>query len=154
SKDPATPTIIFLHDSLGCIKLWRDFPKRLCKLTGCNGLIYDRQGYGESSPVSAARNKDYLEKEADILSALIKRLALDRVILFGHSDGGSISLIAAAKHPEHIAAVITEGAHVFVESITLDGIRAAKGQYATTDLRQRLERYHGDKTDTVFSIWA
>ncbi|MEE1898569.1 alpha/beta hydrolase [Flavobacterium rakeshii] len=148
------PTIIFLHDSLGCIKLWRDFPEELGELTNCNILVYDRLGYGESAPfITIERDNDYLEKEADILNGLITLLQLKEVILFGHSDGASISLITAAKHPELIKGVIVEGAHIFVEEITLKGIREAEVAYKTTNLKERLQKYHGDKTDAVFMAW-
>lgn len=151
--DPARPTIVFLHDSLGCITVWRDFPERLCRTSNCNGLIYDRQGYGGSGPFTRERDQQYLEREAHALAQLLKQLGLSRSILFGHSDGGSIALIAAAKTPELISAVITEGAHVFVEEITLEGIRQAQKLFAETDLRKRIEKYHGDKTDGVISAW-
>lgn len=151
----SNPTIVFLHDSLGSIKLWRDFPNRLCSSTQCNGIVYDRQGYGESAPFSSqSRDLDYLEKEADVLIVLLKQLGIRRSVLFGHSDGGSIALLAAAKDPSLIFAVISEGAHVFVEEITLEGIRNGQEQYATTNLREKLIRYHGDKTNGVFSAWA
>lgn len=92
--------------------------------------------------------------EAEILSHLIAKLKLENVILFGHSDGGSIALIAAAKYPRLVGCAIVEAAHVFVEQVTLDGIRAMENAYETTDLRKRLERYHGDKTDTIFKAWT
>lgn len=149
------PTIIFLHESLGSVELWRDFPKKLGKLTQCNVLVYDRQGYGKSAPFSFAdRKTDYLEREADILKLLIEHWKLKDVILFGHSDGGSIALIAAAKYPSHIRGVITEGAHIFVEEITLQGIREAVKAFHATNLKQRLQKYHGDKTEAVFWAWA
>lgn len=149
------PTIIFLHDSLGCVHFWRDFPAKLCNSVRCNLVMYDRQGYGKSSPlVNHHRSNDYLEIEAEILDTLISKLALRNVILFGHSDGGSIALIAAAKYPRLVGCVIVEAAHVFVEQVTLDGIRAMANAYETTDLRKRLERYHGDKTDTIFKAWT
>lgn len=148
------PTIIFLHDSLGCIKLWRDFPEKLGELTNCNILVYDRLGYGESAPfIMIERDNNYLEKEADILNGLITALQLKEVILFGHSDGASISLISAAKHPEFIKGVIVEGAHIFVEDITLKGIREAAIAYKKADLKERLQKYHGNKTDAVFMAW-
>lgn len=146
-------TIVFLHDSLGCIPVWRDFPERLCALTHCNGIIYDRQGYGGSSPFTRERDLQYLEREADALAELMKKLGLSKVILFGHSDGGSVALLAAAKSPELVSGVVTEGAHVFVEQITLDGIRQAQKLFAETDLRQRITKYHGDNTDGVISAW-
>lgn len=149
------PTIIFLHDSLGCIELWRDFPEQVGALTHCNVLVYDRQGYGQSDPFAAVlRANNYMEQEADVLNLLLTKLNIYDAILFGHSDGGSIALIAAGKYPDRVAAVVTEGAHIFVEDITLHGIREAVAAYQTTNLKEKLEKYHGDKTDAVFSAWA
>jgi len=149
------PTIIFLHGSLGSIELWRDFPYMLGEMTDCNVLVYDRQGYGKSSPFTTiVRNNNYLEKEADVLRELWVKLQLENVILFGHSDGGSIALIAAAKYPAVVMGVITEGAHIFVEELTLNGIREAAKLYETTNLKERLEKYHGDKTSDVFHAWT
>jgi pimeloyl-ACP methyl ester carboxylesterase len=148
------PTLIFLHDSLGCIELWRDFPDKLGHATHCNLLIYDRQGYGKSDPFNKERKNDYLETEADILNLLMQQYKIKNAILFGHSDGGSIALIAAAKYPTLISGVITEGAHIFVEDITLNGIKKAVEAYHTTNLKERLEKYHGDKTEAVFWAWA
>lgn len=150
-----TPTIIFLHDSLGSTELWRDFPDQLCKATGCNMLIYERQGYGHSDPMAGPeRTKGYMEQEADTLLLLIKTLNSQRPILFGHSDGASIALIFAGKYPGEVSAVIAEAGHLFVEDITLDGIKVAVEQYKTTNLRSRLEKYHGDNTDTLFRAWT
>lgn len=150
----AHATIVFLHDSLGCIKLWRDFPEILASALSCNVLVYDRQGYGESSPFSRPRAKTYLEEEVDVLFDVLEKSGVQEPVLFGHSDGGSVALIAAAMRPDAVAAVITEGAHVFVEDITVAGIRNVAGQYATSNLKPRLEKYHGDKTDAVFRTWA
>lgn len=152
---PNQPTIVFLHDSLGCIELWRDFPEKLSELIQCNILVYDRQGYGKSCPFSCSkRDNDYLEKEGDILNNLLAYWKIDKAILFGHSDGGSIALITAAKYPEKIIGVITEGAHVVVEDITINGIEEAIKLYKTTDLKIKLERYHGNKTEEMFWAWA
>ncbi|MDL2319723.1 alpha/beta hydrolase [Alistipes sp. OttesenSCG-928-B03] len=149
------PTIVFLHESFGCIRHWRSFPAKLGEATGCTTLVYDRQGYGESDPFGAEkRTADYLEKEADVLAKLLDGLGLSDVVLFGHSDGGTIALLAAAKYPQKIRAVITEGAHVFVEEITLDGIRFAETLYRDSDLKKKLAYYHGDKTEEVFRRWA
>lgn len=149
------PTIIFLHDSLGCIELWRDFPAKLGEATNCNVLVYDRQGYGQSSPfTNAERDNSYMEKEADVLNLLIEKCGIKNAILFGHSDGGSIALIAAAKYPANIRGLITEGAHIFVEDITLKGISEAAETYRSTNLKERLQKYHGDKTDAMFWAWA
>lgn len=152
---PGQPTIVFLHDSLGCIELWRGFPKKLGELANCNVLVYDRLGYGKSGDFSTStRGNDYLEKEADVLREVLEMNNIDNAILFGHSDGGSIALIAAAKYPSPIQGVITEGAHVFVEEITLQGIREAVNAYHTTNLKEKLQKYHGDKTDGVFDAWT
>jgi len=153
-KDVNLPTIIFLHDSLGSVKLWRDFPEKLGELTNCNVLIYDRDGHGYSSPFSITeRPVNYLELGADVLFQLITKLNLKKVILFGHSDGATIALHCAAKYPENILSTIVEGVHVFVEEETLQGIREAKKALETTNLAERVSKYHGDKTKMLFEMW-
>lgn len=152
---PGRPTLVFLHDSLGCIRLWRDFPEKLAALTACNVLVYDRQGYGASCAFSyEKREKNYMELEADILKDLLHYWKIENPILFGHSDGASIALIFAGKYPQIPKAIILEGLHVFVEEITLQGIREAIEMYKTTDLKSRLEKYHAEKTDALFWAWA
>ena len=154
-KFPNRPVIIFLHDSLGCIELWRDFPEKLGELTQCNVLIYDRQGYGKSCGfIYEKRDNYYMELEADILNDLLEYWKIEEAILFGHSDGGSIALIMAGKYPEKIKGIITEGAHVFVEDVTIQGIKEAVELYRTTDLKSKLEKYHGDKTEAMFKAWS
>lgn len=149
------PTIIFLHDSLGCIELWRDFPQKLGELTQCNVLIYDRQGYGKSCPFSySKRDNLYLEQEADILNKLLNHWNIDKAILFGHSDGGSIALITAAKYPTKILGITTEGAHIFVEKVTIKGIEEAIVHYTKKDLKSKLEKYHANNTEEMFWAWA
>jgi len=149
------PTLVFLHDSLGCIELWRDFPQKLADAADCNFLVYDRLGYGKSEPASTnERNNDYMELEADFLHELLAELEQKNAILFGHSDGGSIALIAAGKYPKNIKAVIAEAAHIFVEDITLEGIEYAKSSYESLNMSERLAKYHGDKVDFVFSAWT
>ena len=149
------PTIIFLHDSLGSIQLWRDFPQKLAEAAQCNLLVYDRLGYGRSAAMlSPQRELNYLEKEADILNLLLEKLEIDDAILFGHSDGGSIALITAGKYPERIKAVVSEAAHLFAENITIQGIKEAMEAYKTTDLKERLERYHGDNVEFLFGAWT
>lgn len=152
---PERPTIIFLHDSLGCIKLWQDFPEKLGELTKCNILVYDRQGYGKSCSFSySKRDNYYMEQEADLLNELLDYWQIDKAFLFGHSDGGSIALITAGKYPDKIKGIITEGAHIFVEDVTINGIEEAIKLYKTTDLKSKLEKYHGNKTDEMFWAWA
>ena len=147
--------IIFLHDSLGSITVWREFPKMVSENTSHRCIVYDRQGYGHSDPFSkATRNSGYLEEQADFLISFLDQITVETCILFGHSDGGSIALIAAAKYPGRIQGIITEGAHVFVEDITLAGIREAKEMYRTTDLKTKLIKHHGDKVDALFTAWT
>jgi pimeloyl-ACP methyl ester carboxylesterase len=150
----SAPVLVFLHDSLGCVETWRDFPNAVAERVGLDAIVYDRRGYGRSSPFGPERRTPrYLEDEAEVLFALLDALAIEQTVLFGHSDGGSISLIAAATRPSRVRAIVTEGAHVFVEEITLAGIRDARAALASTDLASRLARYHGDKVAGVTSAW-
>lgn len=149
------PTLVFLHDSLGCIELWRDFPQRVADILQCNIFVYDRLGYGKSSAfVQAQRGLNYMEIEADTLMDVLDAQGIQSAILFGHSDGGSIALMAAAKYPDRIGGIMTEGAHIFVEDITLQGIRDAIRAYQTTNLPAKLAKYHGANTDAMFWAWA
>jgi pimeloyl-ACP methyl ester carboxylesterase len=148
------PVLIFLHDSLGATSTWRDFPRRLAERVQLRAMSYDRRGYGRSGPFGESpRTPAYLEDEAQVLVELIGALRIERAVLFGHSDGGSIALVAAAIAPKRIVSVVTEGAHVFVEERTLNGIREAQQTFATTDLARRLVRHHGDKVDRVVTAW-
>lgn len=149
------PTLVFLHDSLGCTQLWRNFPSELGKSVQCNVLVYDRLGYGKSFPMfTHERENNYMETEADILNDLLNELKIDHTILFGHSDGGTIALIAASKYPEKISAVICEAGHIFVEDITVQGVKDAWEVYRTTNLPERLAKYHSDKTEMMVKAWT
>lgn len=153
--DETQPTLVFLHDSLGCTQLWRDFPAKIAEATKCNVLIYDRLGYGKSEPMPTfKRPTNYMEWEADILNELLTQLKIEKAILFGHSDGGTIALLMASKYPEKIKSVIVEAAHIFVEDETLKGIYQAIESYKTTNLPERLAKYHGDKVETIFKAWT
>lgn len=149
------PVIVFLHDSLGCTQLWRDFPAKLSQATHCNILVYDRLGYGKSDPMlTHERPVNYMELEADLLNDLLAELHINNAILFGHSDGGTIALITAAKYPETVKAVICEAGHIFVEEVTLKGVYDAWDEYKTTNLPERLQKYHGDKVEMLFKAWT
>lgn len=149
------PVIVFLHDSLGCTQLWRDFPVKLLEATGCNILVYDRLGYGKSgSMLTHERPVNYMELEADLLNDLLAQLNINNAILFGHSDGGTIALITAAKYPERVKTVICEAGHIFVEELTLKGVYDAWDAYRTTNLAERLQKYHGDKVKMLFKAWT
>ncbi|CAA7386660.1 alpha/beta fold hydrolase [Chryseobacterium fistulae] len=149
------PTIVFLHDSLGCVQLWRDFPEQLAKATECNMLVYDRLGYGKSYPMPTfLRENNYMELEADVLNDLLDELNIKDAILFGHSDGGTIALIAASKYSKKIKAVICEAGHIFVEDITVKGVKNALEAYNTTNLPERLQKYHFDKVSMLVKAWT
>jgi pimeloyl-ACP methyl ester carboxylesterase len=149
------PWLVFLHDSLGCIALWREFPAQVAAACGCHALVYDRRGYGQSSAMTPApRPPDYHAQEVPDLWRVLDHYGIARAILVGHSDGGTIALLAAAQAPARVVGVITEGAHVLVEEVTLAGIRQAWQQYQTTNLPEKLLRYHGPKTDAVVRAWT
>lgn len=149
------PTIVFLHDSLGSVQLWRDFPEKLSAAAECNFLMYDRLGYGKSYPMlSHERDNNYMEQEADFLNDLLTELNINDAILFGHSDGGTIALITASKYPEKIKALICEAGHIFVEDITVKGVADALKAYQTTNLPERLQKYHGDKVEMIVKAWT
>ncbi|MEM7373573.1 MAG: alpha/beta hydrolase [Bacteroidota bacterium] len=147
-------TLIFLHEGLGSIEMWKDFPEQLCESIGMNGLLYDRQGHGRSDALSGSRKVDYLHREAwEVLPELIRDLKIESPIFVGHSDGGTIALLYAARYA-HTRAILTEAAHVKVESITLEGIRSAVRAFEQPQRRSLLARYHLDKTDALLHAWA
>lgn len=150
------PTLVFLHEGLGSIGQWKDFPTRLCQACALPGLVYERWGFGRSEPLTEPRRTDYLYYEAlDSLPVVLERCGIvEPPILIGHSDGGTIALLFAAAFPERPRAIITEAAHVFVEEVTLGGIRVVKELYETTDLRRKLALYHGPNTDAMFRGWC
>ncbi|MCZ7556586.1 MAG: alpha/beta hydrolase [Bacteroidia bacterium] len=150
-----SPTLLFLHEALGSVGQWKSFPKELCQATGCDGVVYDRIGHGQSSPMHKPRDLHFYQEEAEVvLPALLSALNIRRPLLLGHSDGATIALKFASSFPEAAVGVVSMAAHVIIEDITLDGIRDAQRLYTETDLRAKLTRYHGDKTDAVFSAWA
>jgi len=149
------PPLVFLHEALGCIDMWKGFPARLCQASGLNGIVYDRQGHGRSSPMHEKRPLDYLETEIrDTMPAVLDALGITKAAFFGHSDGGTMALLMAAQHPERVSCCVTEAAHVFVEEETRAGIQKAVKAYEDNDLKRRLEKYHGKKTDALFWAWA
>ena len=148
-------TLVFLHEGLGCIEMWRDFPQGLCNATCCHGIVYDRTGYGGSTAWPSDPGLRYMEIEADeVLPRLLQKLQIEDCVLVGHSDGGTIALNYAARDPEPLRAVVTLAAHAINEPVGIDSIRRARETFATGDLRQRLARYHGDNTDGAFRLWS
>jgi len=159
TSGPEAPLIVFLHEGLGSISMWRDFPDRLCEATGCRGLVYSRPGYGRSTPRAAgeAWGVDFLHRQAhEVLPALLEALAIDTRAsppwLFGHSDGGSIALLHAARFATRVAGAIVLAPHIMVEDLSVTSIAKARTAYLETDLRARLARHH-DEPDSAFWGW-
>jgi pimeloyl-ACP methyl ester carboxylesterase len=147
------PPIVFLHEGLGSVSMWRDFPARLCNEHGWRGLVYSRYGYGRSSPKPAAERwpTDFMHAQAhEVLPALFQALGVHRPWLFGHSDGATIALLYAARFD--VAGVVAVAPHVFVEDLSIASIERARHAYVSTDLRQRLARHHADP-DSAFRGW-
>ena len=159
ASHPQAPLVVFLHEGLGSVALWKDYPAKLCDAGGFCGLVYSRSGYGQSTPRSAHERwaMDHLRTQAtQDLPALLKALGVDTAErepwLFGHSDGGSIALMYAAAFPDAVAGIAVLAPHIVIETITLDSIRAAKVSYETTALRAGLAKFHGD-VDSAFYGW-
>jgi pimeloyl-ACP methyl ester carboxylesterase len=149
----AAPTLVFLHEGLGSATAWRGFPRRLAEKTGCGALVYSRIGYGSSPPAKLPRPISYMHDEAAILDEVMSDHGVREAILVGHSDGASIALIYAGRtQPGRLRGLILEAPHVFAEPSGIDSIAAMKVEYETTDLRQRLARYHTD-VDNAFRGW-
>lgn len=148
------PTLVFLHEGLGSVALWRDFPDKLARRLGAPALIYSRRGYGKSSALAGPRQPSFMHDEAlDVLPAILDQLRIERAILVGHSDGASIALIHAANHPGRIAGMVLMAPHVIVEPISVQSIAKITETYETSDLRTRLARYH-DHVDDAFLGWS
>ena len=152
------PTLVLLHEGLGCVALWRTFPDRLAKALGCPGIVYSRRGYGQSDGLNAGthhrRHARFMHDEAVVhLPALLDTLGIDNPLLVGHSDGASIALIHAATSGRPVAGVVLIAPHVFVEAVTVQAIAKIAESYETTDLRQRLMAYHLH-VDDAFRGWA
>ena len=161
----ACRTLVFLHEGLGSIAMWRDWPERLCQQLGCAGLVYSRQGFGQSDPVPQVRSPsgtscglrhgrllpDYMHREAlEVLPALLQALDIEQPVLLGHSDGGTIALIHASRFD--VAGCVVMAPHIMVEDISIQAITAAKEAYENGPLRQRLSPYHAD-VDCAFWQW-
>lgn len=147
------PPLVLLHEGLGCIAMWRDFPQEVAAATGCRVVAYSRPGYGSSDPYPESRTLRYLHREAEeMLPALLAALGIERPLLVGHSDGGSIALIFAGAFPAAPAGIFVMAPHEFVEEETLAGIRAAREMWVSTDWPTKLARYHRDAA-RVFSDW-
>ena len=155
SDDPVLPVVVFLHEGLGSVAMWKDFPHQFCKRHGLRGLVYSRYGYGDSTPRPADERwePDFMHRQAyEVLPALLIALGIERPWLFGHSDGGSIALLHAARFAENLRGVIVLAPHIFVEDISVASIRLARDAYLSDGMRERLARYHAD-VDSAFWGW-
>ena len=159
------PSLVFLHEGLGSVRMWRDWPTRLCAQLGCAGLVYSRQGYGQSDPVPDVRGPsgltlgqrhgrllpDYMHREAfEVLPALLLALGIERPVLLGHSDGGTIALLHASRFD--VSGCIVMAPHVMVEPVSLQAIAQARQAFEQGALRERLTPYHAD-VDCAFWQW-
>ena len=152
-EDSSWPAVVFLHEGLGSVAMWKDFPERFCAANGLRGVVYSRYGYGRSTPRPQPERwgPDFMHREArEVLPAFLDALGIERPWLFGHSDGGSIALLHAASHP--VAGVVAVAPHILVEDVSIASIEKAREAYATTDLRARLGAYHDD-ADSAFRGW-
>jgi pimeloyl-ACP methyl ester carboxylesterase len=148
------PTLVLLHEGLGCVGLWSDFPQKLQQATGCGVFLYSRAGYGQSSPVTLPRPLTYMQEEArDSLPALLDAIGFQRGLLIGHSDGASIAALYAGTHQDHrVGGLVLIAPHFFTEDMGIASIAEAKKAYDTGDLRARLARWHKD-VDNAFRGW-
>ncbi len=163
SEDTSAPLLVFLHEGLGSVSMWRDFPQALCEALQCRGLVYSRPGYGQSTPraTDAPLAPDFMHRQAfELLPALLQALGVNAGVdgasakpwLLGHSDGGSIALLYAARFPDQVAGAVVLAPHILVEEVSIASITEARTAYEQTDLRQRLSRHHAD-VDSVFRGW-
>lgn len=149
------PTFVLLHEGLGSLELWKDFPAQLATTCHASVLTYSRQGYGHSSAISLPRPLDYLSVDGpNELARLLDALALDQVVLLGHSDGASIALAYAARQDPRVRGVVALAPHVDVENACVEGVRHTVSAYACGNLRERLRAYHGDNLDGAFRGWS
>ena len=151
----ARPTLVLLHEALGSIGQWKTFPSDLAAACGLPVMAYERQGHGGSEALSLPRDPEYLRHEAEtVLPAVLAAAGIEKPVLLGHSDGATIALMFAAAFPNEISACIALAPHVMVEEITLAGIRDADAEPRAGEIRRRLARYHGNKTDELWRAWA
>lgn len=155
--DPQAPLLVFLHEGLGSLAMWKDFPQQLCAAAGLRGLVYSRPGYGRSTPRAPddAWGLDFMHRQAfEVLPALLQALGITgRYALLGHSDGGSISLLHAARFGDRVTRTLVVAPHIRVEALSVARIEQARMAYERTDLKARLGKYHDDP-DSAFYGWS
>lgn len=150
----AAPTLVFLHEGLGSLAAWRDFPAALAAATGLGALVYSRAGYGGSDPAELPRPVWFMHHEAEVLREVLDAAGVRDAVLVGHSDGASIAIIhAGSVSGIRVRALVLEAPHVFTEPEGLASIARIADTYRTTDLPRRLAKYHGDNTEGAFWGW-
>lgn len=159
STDAADPVVVFLHEGLGSIGLWKDFPQQFCAASGLRGLVFSRYGYGQSTPRPHAEKwpVHFMHRQAhEVLPLLFQELGIVKPWLFGHSDGASIALLYAARYPTAVSGIVVAAPHILVEDLTIASIEEARVTYLQQDsphcLRNKLGRYHAD-ADSAFWGW-
>lgn len=146
--------IVLLHDSLGCVELWRDFPERLAAATARDVIAYDRLGFGRSTPHPGGWSNHFIRDEAErFFHPVWQAMDTEHFIAFGHSVGGIMAASLASHYPSHCRALITESAQAFVEDRTLQGVHQARAAFAEPGQLDRLRKYHGDKATWILSAW-
>ena len=156
---PGVPVMVFLHEGLGSLSMWKDFPEQFCRRLGCLGLVFSRPGYGQSTARAADERwpVHFMHDQAgEVLPLFFDAIGLPAAAplpwFYGHSDGGSIALLYAARHPRAVGGLIVAAPHIFVEEVSIASIRATREIYRSTSLKQRLARYHADP-DSAFWGW-
>ena len=153
----SAPLVVFLHEGLGSVAMWKDFPRQLCEAGGFRGLVFSRPAYGRSTPRGPQETwgVDFMHQQAhEVLPAFFEALGIaEAPWLFGHSDGASIALLFAARFPERVRGLVLLAPHILVEDLTVENIERARQAYAITDLPQKLGRYHDDP-DSAFGGWS
>lgn len=150
-RPEAAPTLVMLHQGLGCVGMWEDFPEKLQAATGAGVFVYSREGYGQSSPVTLPRPLSFMHQEAQkTLPQILDTIGFQRGLLVGHSDGASIAAIYGGSHQDHrVGGLVLIAPHFIVEDATIAAIAAMRKAYDLTDLRARLGRWHADADATV-----
>jgi len=155
SPPDETMTLVFLHEGLGCVEMWKEFPAKLAKATGCGALVFSRLGYGRSDPCDLPRPIEFMHHDGlETLPKVLEAARIEECILIGHSDGGSIGLIYAGGTPaKPLKGLITLAAHVFCEDLSVQSIQAARERYLHSDLKPKLAKYHGNNVNCAFWGW-
>ncbi len=150
--DATTPSIVMLHEGLGSVDAWRDFPERVADTTGLGVFVYSRWGYGRSDPVTLPRPLRYMHDEAALIPEVLGAAGVRDAVLLGHSDGASIAIIAAGSNVKGVHSLVLLAPHVFCEDLSVKSIETARDDFETGTLRARLAKYHAD-VDGAFWGW-